>query len=112
MGRQQLILPLIQTAAASDADSSLDVKLNQKEPRKSIPWGTLKIILIVLVVLVILGILVTGILLIHAKKEREKQRRRRARMRERNLRRIRREIDTMADLDDDTYTEEDPFSNL
>ena len=33
-------------------------------------------------------------------------------MRERNLRRIRREIDTMADLDDDTYTEEDPFSNL
>lgn len=112
VGRQQLILPLIQTAAASDADSSLDVKLNQEEPRKSIPWGTLKIILIVLVVLVILGILVTGILLIHAKKEREKQRRRRARMRERNLRRIRREIDTMADLDDDTYTEEDPFSNL
>ena len=55
MGRQQLILPLIQTAAASDADSSLDVKLNQEEPRKSIPWGTLKIILIVLVVLVILA---------------------------------------------------------
>lgn len=68
VGRQQLILPLIQTAAASDADSSLDVKLNQEEPRKSVPWGTLKIILIVLVVLVILGILVTGILLIHAKK--------------------------------------------
>lgn len=112
VGRQQLSLPVVQTAATSDADASLDVKLNQEETKKSTPWGIIKIILIVLVVLVIIGILVTAILIIHSKREREKQRRRRARMRERNLRRIRREIDTMAGPDDDIYTEEDPFSNL